>query len=60
MESNLSAAHNLLITHSFVQLAEHATSECDYRDKLGAMRLAATVYITGKSSFVRIWRYDHP
>jgi len=31
--------------------AEHATSECDYRDEPGAMRLAATIYITGKTSF---------
>jgi hypothetical protein len=41
---------NSTITRSFLlQDAEHATSECDYRDKPGAMRLAATVYIAGEA-----------
>lgn len=43
-----------LICCLLCQYAEHATSECDYRDKPGEMRLAATVYITGKTRLADI------
>jgi len=56
----IQALNSTLFRFFLLQEAQHATTKCDYRDKPGAMRLAATVYIAGKASLCYAFAYVVP